>query len=155
MKKLQEKIKGMEQMDVIEPIDDPTEWCSPIVVVPKAGGMVRICVDLTRLNQAVHWEVYQIPTVEETLGSLKEGSVFSKLDANSGFHQIVLYPESAKLTTFNTPFGRYMFKRLPFGISSAPEYFQKRMDKELSGIEGVKCRMDDILVIGRDQADHD
>ena len=96
-----------------------------------------------------------MPTVEETLGSLTEGSVFSKLDANSGFHQIVLNPESAKLTTFITPFGRYMFKRLPFGISSAPEYFQKRMDKELSGIEGVKCRMDDILVIGRDQAEHD
>ena len=107
------------------------------------------------VNQAVRREVYQVPTVEETLGSLTEGSVFSKLDANSGFHQIVLNPESAKLTTFVTPFGRYMFKRLPFGILSAPEYFQKRMDKELSGIEGVKCRMDDILVIGRDQAQHD
>ena len=96
-----------------------------------------------------------VPTVEETLGSLTEGSVFSKLDANSGFHQIVLNPESAKLTTIITPFGRYMFKRLPFGISSAPEHFQKRMDKELSGIEGVKCRMDDILIIGKDQAEHD
>jgi len=145
----------MEQLDVIEPVDEPTEWCSPIVVVPKADGRVRIYVDLTRLNQAVRREVYRMPTVEETLGSLTEGLVFSKLDANSGFHQIVLNPESAKLTTFITPFGRYMFKRLPFGISSAPEYFQKRMDKELSGIEGVKCRMDDILVIGRDQADHD
>ena len=59
-----------------------------------------ICVDLTRLNQAVRREVYQMPTVEETLGSLTEGSVFSKLDANSGFHQIVLNPESAKLTTY-------------------------------------------------------
>ena len=48
-----------------------------------------------------------------------------------------------------------MFKRLPFGISSAPGHFQKRMDKELSGIEGVKCRMDDILVMGKDQAEHD
>ena len=145
----------MEQLDVIEPVDEPTEWCSPIVVVPKADGRVRICVDLTRLNQAVRREVYQMPTVEETLGSLTEGSVFSKLDANSGCHQIVLNPESAKLTTFITPFGRYMFKRLPFGISSAPEHFQKRMDKELSGIEGVKCRMDDILIIGKDQAEHD
>lgn len=155
MKQVQEEIKRMEQLDVIEPVDEPTEWCSPIVVVPKADGRVRICVDLTRLNQAVRREVYQMPTVEETLGSLTEGSVFSKLDANSGFHQIVLNPESAKLTTFITPFGRYMFKRLPFGISSAPEHFQKRMDKELSGIEGVKCRMDDILIIGKDQAEHD
>ena len=74
----------MEQLDVIEPVDEPTEWCSPIVVV-----------DLTRPNQAVRREVYQMPTVEETLGSLTEGSVLSKLDANSGFHQIVLNPESA------------------------------------------------------------
>ena len=153
MKKVKEEIERMLQLDVIEPIDEPTEWCSPIVVVPKADGRVRICVDPTKLNQAVRREVYQMPTVEEILGSLTEGSVFSKLDAISGFHQIVLNPESAKLTTFITSFGRYMFKRLPFGISSAPE--QKTMDKELSGIEGVKCRVDDILVVSKDQAEHD
>ena len=139
MKKVQGEIKRMEQLDVIEPIDEPKELCSSIVVVPKADGRVWICVDLTRLNQAIRREVYQMPTVEETLRSLKEGSVFSKLDANSGFHQIVLNPESAKLTTFITPFGRYMFKRLPFAISSPPEYFQKRIDKELSGIEGASA----------------
>ena len=124
--------------------------------MPKADGRVRICVDLTRFNEAFRREVYQMPTIEETLGSLTEGSVFSKLDVNSGFHQIVLNPESAKLiTTFITPFGRHMFKRLPFGISSAPEYFQKRVDKEFSGIEKTKCRVDDILVIERDQTGRD
>ena len=111
----------MEQPDVIEPIDEPTEWCSLIVVVPKADGRVRICVDLTRLNQAVRQEVYQMPTVEETLGSLTKGSVFSKLYANSGFHQIVLNPASTKLMTFITPFGHYMFKQLPFGSRIFPE----------------------------------
>ena len=59
MKKVQEEIKSMEQLDVIEPIDEPTERCSPIVVVPKADGRVRICVDLTRFDQAVRREVYQ------------------------------------------------------------------------------------------------
>ena len=115
MTKVQEEIKLMEQLDVIEPIDEPAEWCSPIVVMPKADGRVRICVDLTRLNQAVHREVCQMPTVEEPLGSLTEGSVFSKLDANSGFHQIVLNPESAKPTTFITPFGvsPLAYHRLP------------------------------------------
>ena len=53
----------MLQLDVIEPVDEPTEWCSPIVVVPKADGRVRICVDLTKLNQAVRREVYQMPTI--------------------------------------------------------------------------------------------
>ena len=125
------------------------------MVVPEADGRIRICADLTRLNQAVRREVYQMPTVEETLGSLTEGSVFPKLDASSVFHQIVLNPEIAKLTTFITPFGLYMLKRLLFGISSAPEYFQKRMDKELCEFEGVKGHIDDILVIRRVQAEHD
>ena len=146
----------MEQLHVMKQIHEPTKWCSLLVVEPKADGRVRICVDLTRLNEAFRREVYQMPTVEETLGSLTERSVFSKLDVNSGFYQIVLNPESAKLiTTFITPFGRHMFKRLTFGISSAPEYFQKRVDKEFSGIERIKCRMDDILVIGREQTERD
>ena len=134
VKKVQEEIKHMEQLDVIKEIHEPTKWCSPLVVMPKADGRVRIWVDLTRLNEAFRRKVYQMPTVEETLGSLTEGSVFSKLDVNSGFHQIVLNPESAKLiTTFITPFGRHMFKRLPFGISSAPEYFQNREDQVSRG----------------------
>lgn len=91
MKKVQEKIKLIEPLDIIEPIDEPTEWCLRIVVVPKADKKVRICVDLTRQNEAVHREIYyEMLIVEETLGSLPKGSVFSKLDANSRFHQIVL-----------------------------------------------------------------
>jgi len=97
-----------------------------------------------KLNQAIRRKIYLTPTVEETSGSLTKGSVFSKLKFYPGFHQIVLNPESAKLTTFIRPFGRHLFKLLPFGISSAYQYFEKRMDKELSGREGVKCRMDDI-----------
>ena len=120
MKKVKDELQRILQLDVIEPVDKPTDWCSPIVVVPKANGSVRQYVDLTKLNQAVPREVYQMPNFKETLGSLTEGSAFSKLDANSSLHQIVLNPESAKLTTFTTPFWRFMFKRLPFGISSPP-----------------------------------
>lgn len=121
----------------------------------RLNGNVRICVDLTKLNQGVRREIHHMPTVEETLGSLTEGSVFPKRHANSGFYQIVLNPNSSTFSTFITLFGRYTFKRLSFGLSSVPEHFQKRMDKELSMIEGMKCRMDDILVIGKDQAEHD
>ena len=144
----------MVNLGVIEAVDEPTDWCAPIVVVPKPNGDVRICVDLTRLNKKVRREVYQMPKVEETLGNIAKGAVYSKLDANSGFHQVPLSEESAKLTTFITPFRRYMFRPLPYGISSAPEFFQKRMDQELDGLEGVVCHMDDILVVGRNQAKH-
>ena len=78
-----------------------------------------------------------------------------KLDANSGFWQIALAAESQHLTTFITPFGRYCFTCLPLGITFAPEFFQREMSKLLSGLEGVVCQIDDIMVHGKDQQEHD
>ena len=155
LKKTEAEIQRMVSSNVIVPIEEPTDWCAPIVVVPKSCGNVRICVDLTRLNQAVKREIYEMPKVETTLGSIAEGRVYSKLDANSGFHQIELDPASVKLTTFVTPFGRFAFNRLPYGITSAPEHFQRRMNQILAGLEGIVCHMDDILVVGVDKAQHD
>ena len=93
--------------------------------------------------------------MEQTLAQIGEAKVFSKLDANSGFWQIDLAPESASLTTFITPFGRYQFNRLPFGITSAPEHFQKRMNQILEGLEGVVCLIDDTLIYGKTKEEHD
>ena len=130
------------------------DWCAGMVVLPKSDGRVRICVDLTRLNQSVCRERRPLPAVEQTLAQLAGARVFTKLDANSGFWQIPLSPNSALLTTFLTPYGRYCFHRLPFGITSAPEHFQRRMSVLLDGMEGIVCLMDDILVYGRTQ-EHD
>ena len=123
-------------------------------MVPKANGKVRICVDLTKLNANVCRERHILPSVKKTLAQLGDAKVFTKLDANSGFWQIKLANESALLTTFITPFGRYCFRRLPFGISSAPEVFQRKMSEILSGLEGVLCLIDDVLVIGKDLGEH-
>lgn len=81
--------------------------------------------------------------------------VFKKLDTNSGFWQIPLAEESRGLTTFITPYGRFHFNRLSFGITSAPEVFQKQMSEILQGVDGAVCLMDDILVHGKSQEDHD
>ena len=97
----------MEQMGVVSPVRELTEWCSGMVVVPKADGSVRICVDLTRLNQSVRLEHHPLPAVEQALAQLAEARVFSNIDANSGFWQIPLAKGSALLTTFITPFGRF------------------------------------------------
>lgn len=113
----------MEHMGVIRKVEGPTEWCAGIVPVVKPSGEVRVCVDLTQLNKSVLRERFALPTVDQALGSLKGAKWFSKLDANSGFYQVQLAKDSEELTTFLTPFGRYCFTRLPFGITSAPEYF--------------------------------
>ena len=152
--KVTEELDRMEKSGVISKVTEPTPWCAGMVVVPKKSGNVRICVDLKPLNQSVRREVHPLPKVDETLAQLTGAKVFSKLDANSGFWQIPLSESSRLLTTFITPMGRYCFNKLPFGISSAPEHFQRRMSELLMGLEGVQCQMDDILVFGKDEAEH-
>ena len=93
--------------------------------------------------------------VDEILAQLAGARVFSKLDANMGFWQIPLSPECRSLTTFITPFGRFHFNKLPFGVSCASELFQRRMAVILEGLEGVLCLVDDVLVFGSDQQEHD
>jgi len=153
--KVRAELERMERLGVVRRVQEPTDWCSGMVVVPKPGGKVRICVDLTRLNESVCRERHPLPAVEQTLAQLAGARVFTKLDANSGFWQIPLAEESALLTTFKTPFGRFCFNRLPFGITSAPEHFQRRMAEILQDVEGVVCLMDDVLVHGKSQEEHD
>ena len=128
---------------VISKVSQPTPWCAGMVVVPKSSGALRICVDLKPLNESVLRETYPIPAVSYSLAHLTGACKFS--NANSGFWQIPLAPETRLLTTFLTPFGRYCFNKLPFGIASAPEVFQRRMSKILDGLEGILCHMDDLF----------
>ena len=151
---VKEELQRMERLGVISKIQEPTDWCSGMVVVPKGDGKVRICVDLTKLNESVQRERHPLPAVDQVLAQLSGAKVMSKLDANAGFWQIPLSEESSRLTTFITPFGRYRFHRLPFGISSAPEHFQRRMSEMLAGIPNVVCMMDDVLVYGETLEEH-
>ena len=120
-------------------------------MVFRDGGSAqsqRICVELTRLNQSIHRERHPLPAVDQVLAQL---AGLTKLDANSGFGQIHLSAKSSILTTFITPFGRFCFRQLPFGIASAPEHFQSRLSEIL---QGPVCMMDDILIHGRTKDEH-
>ena len=98
-----------------------------------------------------------IPSLEDIAPKFAESKVFSTLDAESGFWQISIDEDSQLLlTTFITPFERYAFGRLPFGISSAPEIFQRKLSTTLlEGLNGVEVTMDDILGHGRNREEHD
>ena len=153
--KVKEELDRMVQQGVISPVTEPTSWCSGMVPVLKPNGSVSVCVDLVQLNQSVKREVPPMFSVDESLAKLGQSKIFSKLDANSGFWQMPLDQESRLLTTFITPYGRFCFNRVPFGICSAPEVYQRAMSNILEGIDGVICHVDDVLVHGTNQVEHD
>ena len=151
-----QKLDQMVSQGTISPVTEPTDWCSAMVVVPKSGtDDVRVCVDFTHLNQSVRRELHPMSAVEDSLAQLGQSKIFTKLDANSGFHQIKLTAQSRLLTTFLTPFGRFCYNRMPMGISAASEIFQRCMADMLAGLEGVIIHMDDILIHGTTQQEHD
>ena len=125
-----------------------------LVIAEKKDGNLRLCLDPCDLTKVIKREHYKIPTVEEIASTLAGKIVFSILDEKDGFWQIPLDEESSFLCTFNSPFGRYRFLRCPFGISSAPEVFQKRNDQLFGDIEGVHMVFDDRTIGGKDDAEH-
>ena len=155
LKPVQKELERMEAAGIIKPVTEPTDWCAPMVPVPKSKpDSVRITVDYKHLNRSVKREVFPIPTAEQLTAQLAGSTLYSKLDASSGFYQLPLEEESQLLTTFLTPFGRKAFTRLPMGINLAPECFQRKMEEMLKDLTGVVCYMDDIVVFG-DDSTHD
>ena len=155
LKTVEKELENMVKNEVIFPVSQPTDWCSPMVVVPKSNSAVRICVDFTQLNKVVKRETYPMAHVESSLAKLSGGKIFTKLDANSGFYQIPLSQDAQLLTTFLSPFGRFAFKRLQFGLSSSPEIYAKIMSETLCGLEGVVIHMDDVCIWGATPEEHD
>ena len=123
-KDVEKKLQELQDLDIIEDVEGPTLWVSPLVAVPKSNGDVQVCVDMCRANEAVIREQHPIPTLEETLAALNGAAVFLKLDLRWCYHQVELHPESRALTTFSTHKGLKRYKCLIFGLSSAPEMYQ-------------------------------
>ena len=136
-------------------VQEPTEWVNSLVAVLKPNGKIRLCIDPKDLNRAIKREQYPMKTIDEVITRMPNAKFFSKLDATQGYWQVELDDESAKKCTFNTPFGRYRFNRLPFGISSAPEVFQNIMSQIFDGHDGIEVIVDDLLVWGGTKEQHD
>jgi len=153
---LKKELNRMTQMGVIERVEEPTDWVNSITCVKKRNSSeLRVCLDPKDLNENIKREHYQIPKREEILSDMAGANYFSKLDASHGFWQLKLDPESSRYTTFNTPFGRYCFLRLPFGIKSAPEIFHRAMESIIEGLEGTRVYIDDLVVWGNSKQQHD
>ena len=148
---LKRELDRMQEREIIKPIEEPTEWVSNIVIVKKNNGNLRICLDPQQLNRAIKRSHYPLPTLDEMAAKLHGSKYFTKLDANSGYWMVPLNTESSKVCTFQTPFGRYRFLRLPFGLNCSGEIFHRIISQSFENIDGVVTFQDDILIYAEDK----
>lgn len=154
--RLKEELDSMEKAGIIVKVTEPTDWVNALVVVEKPRtGKLRVCLDPRDLNKVIKRPHYPLPTLEDITPKLAGAQFFSVLDAKSGYWAIKLSEESSKLTTFNTVVGRYRFLCLPFGLISAQDEFQRKIDETYEGLDGVAAIVDDILVFGKTKEEHD
>ena len=144
----------MFKAEVIEPTSSP--WSAPIVLIPKPDGSVRFCVDYRRLNAVTENDSYALPRIDDCLDSLGEAQFFTTLDENSGYWQIEVFPEDRDKTTFTSHRGLYRFKRMPFGLKTAPATFQRAIDVILAKVrfQSALTYLDDIIVYSSSFAQH-
>ncbi|XP_061506314.1 uncharacterized protein K02A2.6-like [Anopheles gambiae] len=149
------ELDRLEKLGVITPVDF-SDWAAPIVVVRKANGQIRICGDYsTGLNGALHPQEYPLPLPADIFARLGNCTHFTQIDLSDAFLQVEIAEQSRKFLTINTHKGLYSYNRLPPGIKVAPAAFQQLMDKMLIGLRGVSSYMDDIIIGGRNQKEHD
>ena len=165
---VQREIESLERAGVIT--KSMSKWASPIVIVPKKSApgeppKRRLCVDFRKVNELQQEvitagktkgqiSIHPLPKIDEMYAKLKGAKVFSTIDLRSGYHHIALGKSSRAKTAFVTPFGKYEFLMVPFGLAQAPAYFQLLMNKVLKGLKFTMTYLDDIIIFSQDEAQH-
>lgn len=155
---LQEVVRNeldtMERNGIIAKINRPTDWVSNFHLIKKSNGSHRIVLDPRPLNKFIKRPHFYIPSVDELLVKMSECKFFTVLDAKTAFWQQPLEKESSYLTTFTTPFGRYRFLKVPYGLVNAPENFQRIMFEIFKDIDGVEPYFDDVIIGNKSIEEH-
>ena len=163
-----EEVERLVKIDVLEPVTEPTEWVNSFVVVEKVidssnahsphhsiKKSIRLCIDPKDLNEALEREPYYSRSIDELISMFAGAKVFTIVDMDKGYWQVVLHPDSRKYTCMAFDIGRYQFKRLPMGSKVASDIFQRMLDSVYIGLPGVTGIADDMVIFGRDEEEHD
>ena len=153
--KLRKTLNDLETKGIIVKVEKSVNWVSNLVIVEKKNGSLRLCLDPPDLNDAIVREDFKPPSFEKISTSLNGCKIFSVVDMSNCYWHQLLTEESSFLCTFNSPCGRYRFKRMPFGISCASEVAQKMVEKHFGDISGAIPVFDDIIIGGKTEEEHD
>ena len=154
--RVKEELLRMEENGIIQRVTEPTDWVNSMHAVEKPKtGKLRIVLDPTALNENIRRPHYPMQTLDDVTSRLTDAKFFSTLDVTHAYWSVMLDLESSYLTTFSSPFGRWRFLRLPFGIKSSQDIFQQKMDSIFESLTGVTSIVDDLLVYGRTKQEHD
>ena len=134
----------MVKKGIIKKVEEPTRWVNSLVVETKPSGDIRVCPDPSELNKAIIREYHPIPVIDDIIPKIKDSDLFRKLDLKDDYWHVRLTEKSSFLTTFATPFGRYRFDRLPFGLCVSQDIFQFKVDETYGECEGAIGISDDI-----------
>ncbi len=150
---LQKELKLMLELGIIE--TSCSEWCSPIVLVPKKDGTLRFCIDFRYLNAVSNFDPYPMPRVDDLVERVGRARYITTLDLSKGYWQVALAPEAKEMTAFRTPFGMYQFKVMPFGLQGAPATFQRLMDHVLRDLfDCAAAYLDDVVIFSQSWEEH-
>ena len=163
-----EEVERLVKIDVLEKVTEPTEWVNSFVIVEKVidssnahspnhsiKKSIRLCIDPKDLNEALEREPYYSRSIDELISMFAGAKVFTIVDMDKGYWQVVLHPESRKLTCMAFDIGRYQFKRLPMGSKVVSDIFQRILDSVYIGLQGVTGIADDMVIFGRNEEEHD
>ena len=149
-----EELKRLVELGVIKEVQEYTEWINSIVPVKKPNGSLSLYLDPKDLNKAIKRNQWYKRTVDDVLPELANLKYFILLDAKSGYWHVPLDKESSLLTTFNTPWSKYMWLRLPFELTEAGDVFQERLDRVLKSVHSTTSISDDVLCYGNAEIPH-
>ena len=150
---VKEELEEMLKHGVIERSNSP--WASPMVLVKKKDGSLRVCVDFRRLNGVTRQDAYPMPRIDELIDRLGRAKVITTLDLSKGYWQVPVAAEDRAKTAFSSPYGLFQFTVMPFGLQGAPATFQRMMDELLRGTEGYSAAyLDDIVIYSDNWKDH-
>ncbi|XP_047987137.1 uncharacterized protein LOC125226991 [Leguminivora glycinivorella] len=151
---LRAEVSKMLKEGIIKPCQSP--WSAPVVMVPKKDGGTRVCVDYRQLNAITTPDVYPLPRIDDLLHNAKRTPFMSTIDLRAGYWQIKVKDEDQAKTSFVTPFGMYLFLRMPFGLRNAPATFQRLMDGFRISLSHIKLLvyLDDLIIMSTSFEQH-